>query len=251
MLTFSWTTPGASEQLENRQIWNRGAVRPAPSLEERDPPAPDRLSELEQEPRLPDAGLAGDADDLNVAGHHRRQAAPEELELELAVHERGHTAGRLESRALRSRKPVSDLGRIVLRRRLRLEVEASLQELGGGRARDDRPRRSRRQQRFEHRPALASRVRVDLGTTAGAANREDADMDRDLERELIGAREPGALERLAHGHRRVGGTAGRVFRQVEPERGAHARRGQLFNATSEDSNFLVQGLERAASGHAR
>jgi hypothetical protein len=87
-----------AQDVEHRQIGHRPAVGRAGPLQVRDPLPAQALPELEEQPRLADAGLAEDADHLAVSPLGRLPAAPQELELLAPPHEGGHSPSRREPR---------------------------------------------------------------------------------------------------------------------------------------------------------
>src|SRR5439155_71179 len=66
---------------DQREIGHRAPVRQAPAPQIRHFFAPQPLTQLEDQPRLADPGLAHDPDHLPVATRHRGEPAQQELEV--------------------------------------------------------------------------------------------------------------------------------------------------------------------------
>ena len=84
-IVFIRDSGGSADRVADRQEWNRGSVRDAPGLDERDRILVELPEELENEARFPHAWFPRDADDLSGAALRVGEELEERLELAFAT----------------------------------------------------------------------------------------------------------------------------------------------------------------------
>ena len=228
-------------QLDHRTIGDGAAVGDAVGLEARGRLRRDHAAELVQEPRLADAGGARDADRLSPAARGRVEAAAQQLQLLLVVHERDDTPAEAQPRA-----DVAAEHEVRARLVHLPEVEPALEERSRRLAHEDRLRRAEREQPVEHRDRLVPRVDVDLLPLRAVSDERLHHMDCRLEARRHPADLAAALERLLHGQRRVAAARRRVLGEAEAERCEQSRRRKSLETAAEARDLLDERLERAA-----
>ena len=198
------------------------------------------MPELEEEPRLADARVTGNSDDLALAPDRGAQAALEQLEVMLAPDEPRHPCRRPQSRDLRADEAVSRDGG----GRDRLQIPAPLQKGNGRRAHHDAGVAAGVQQGVQRHGHFPLGVVVDLDGVAHVADHRLGDVNghrhASLERQIAHPRR-GALDRHGGVRRATGG----VLDRLQPERSDEAACAQLLDAAAEGADLVHELFDQA------
>src|SRR5207245_1881472 len=163
-------------------------------LEAVDVPSRQRLAELVDQPRLADAGLAAEPDDLALTADRRRQAALEQLELVLAADEGDHPGPGPEARPLAADQ---QLGRRAAgRTSAGRQAEPAREQRRRHRAHRDAVERRPLDQLVEQRPQVPALVHVELDAAAGEADQRRRGVHPELDGDLAALVAAGALDGL-------------------------------------------------------
>ena len=233
------------QDRDDRQIGHGAPIGEAMPVEPRHALAPEAPTELEEEPRLPDPGLAHDADHLAVAVGGGREAIPEELELVAPPRQGRQATGRSKPGPLDALEPVR--GRVA--RSLRAEGregEPAIQERRG-RVRDDGPVRvGPEDEALQRLPGAAFPVELEPDVAARVAHQEGDDVDAQPHRDPARLGAPAPLHRPADRQGRVGGAARGIFDRLEAERRHDAGGPEVLHAAAEAPRLLDELLDEAA-----
>ena len=83
----------AAQEVEDQQVWDRGAIGQAPSLDPGHPPVGDLTAEFAKHPRLADARLADEANGLAVPVFDLPKEIIQDRELILTINKSRHASG--------------------------------------------------------------------------------------------------------------------------------------------------------------
>ena len=168
------------QQIDDRQVRRPARDRHRARLEQETRPHVRASRELPQQPGLADPRLPHERDELALAPHRGRPAAPEQVPL-LAPADEGDPAPlEPEARRLRAEQAVRDWPAVVGPAR-GIQLEASREERLRGRARQDRPRLGVEQQRTEDLGGLVRRASADLMGPGDASDHLLAGVQRELD----------------------------------------------------------------------
>ena len=196
------------------------------------------LSQLLQEPRLADPGLADDHAHLPLPGARLLEAVGEQAELAVAADE-----ARAAELALGiAHEPVRGFGtRGIGDPR---ELEMPTERAGRARADDDTSRLGRRDERVEDRAGLAPSFALEHDVPVAGRYPQARSVDRDAHIGPERVVAPGARGRLADGDGRVDRAAGRILGRIEPEHHEGAAGADAFDPAAKTLRLVHDAFER-------
>src|SRR5439155_22472921 len=224
-----------------RHVRSGEAVKEALSLDVADRLADHALVELVDHPRLADARLAADPDDLALASDRRVEATPEELDLTMAAGERRRMSAEPPRPPPREDEHAAERAAREVQ-----QLEAALEERCSGSGDEDRAGLTVLDERGEHLDRLLPGHHVELRRPRAEPHQTLLEVDPDRRRRRPGIPLADPHTRLLDRHRGVRGPARRVLDRVEPECRQNTRGVYAVYAPAEARDFLDQDLEPAA-----
>src|SRR3954454_1885346 len=197
---------GIADRVADGQEWNRGSVRDAPGLDERDRILVELPAQLENEAGFPHAWFPRDADDLSGAALRVRKELEERLELAFAADE-GREVQLLDvvdpGAAPTEPEHAVRLHRALLDHDLLggFELEVAVQELGGVGTHEDVARLGRRLEPRRQDGRVAEGGVVGPQVITDLADHDETGVDPDAHGDLLLERALVPDERVAYAER--------------------------------------------------